>query len=145
MITYSAPDAYDQLSRNSFFFAFLHKYSLFIGSLERFDRAESVINRTFEKKYFLVKLWRKEKIGFWGSNMATWHDGTFDVNMTSLEVVRTRNHIRRFLRRSLLLKIKPNTGQMLGTTDKIERRKIWPSLKGGPFWLMILWRLYILV
>ena len=41
--------------RNSYhgiplFFAFLHKYSLFIGSLERSDRAESRISRTFEKK-----------------------------------------------------------------------------------------------
>ena len=52
--------------------------------------------------------------------MATWHDGTFDVNMTPSEVVRTRHHIRRFLRRFLVLKIKPNTGQTLGTTDKRE-------------------------
>ena len=55
--------------------------------------------------------------------MATRCDGTFDVNMTSSEVVRTRHHLRRFLRRSLVLKIKPNTGQTIGTTDKIERRK----------------------
>ena len=33
-----------------FFFALLHKYPLFIGSLERSDRAESGISRTFEKK-----------------------------------------------------------------------------------------------
>ena len=39
-----------------FFFALLHKYPLFIGSLERSDRAESGISRTFEKKYVLVKL-----------------------------------------------------------------------------------------
>ena len=39
-----------------FFFALLHKYPLFIGSLERSDRAESGISLTFEKKYFLVKL-----------------------------------------------------------------------------------------
>ena len=38
--------------------------------------------------------------------MATYHDGTFDINMTSSEVVRTRHHIRRFLRRYLVLKIK---------------------------------------
>ena len=62
--------------------------------------------------------------------MATWHDGTFDVNMTSSEVVRTRHHIRRFLRRSLVLKIKPNTGQTLGTTDKIERRKNMAKSEG---------------
>ena len=43
--------------------------------------------------------------------------------MMSSEVVRTRYHIRRFLRRTLVLEIKPNTGQTLGTTDKIERRK----------------------
>ena len=55
--------------------------------------------------------------------MATWRDGTFDVNMTSSEVVRRRHHIRRFLRRSLVLKIKPISGQKLGTTDKRERKK----------------------
>ena len=60
--------------------------------------------------------------------MATWHDGDFDVIMTSLEVVCTHYHICGFLRRYLLLKIKPNTGQTLGTTDKRERRKIWLSL-----------------
>ena len=61
--------------------------------------------------------------------MAIWHDGTFDVNMTSLKVVRTRHRTRMFLRRSRVLKIKPNTGQTLGTKDKIERRKIWLSLR----------------
>ena len=39
-----------------FFFALLQKYPFFNGSLERSDRAESGISRTFEKKYFLVKL-----------------------------------------------------------------------------------------
>ena len=39
-----------------YFFALLHKYPLFIGSLERSNRAKSGIGRTFEKKYFLVKL-----------------------------------------------------------------------------------------
>ena len=57
--------------------------------------------------------------------------GFFDVNMTSSEVVRTRHHIRRFLRRSLVLKIKLNTGQMLGTTEKIERRKNMVTSEGG--------------
>ena len=37
--------------------------------------------------------------------MANGQDGTFDVNMTSLEVARTRHHIRRILRRYLVLKI----------------------------------------
>ena len=49
--------------------------------------------------------------------MDTWHDGNFDVNMTSSEVVRKRHHIRGFLCRSLVLNIKPNTGYTLGTTD----------------------------
>ena len=62
--------------------------------------------------------------------MATCHDGTFDVNMTSSEVVHTCHYIRRFLRRSLLLKIKPNTGQTLGTTEKIERRKNMAKSEG---------------
>ena len=63
--------------------------------------------------------------------MATRCDGTFDVNMTSSEVVRTRHHIRRFLCRSLVLKIKPNTGQTLGTTDKIKRRKNMDKSEGS--------------
>ena len=50
--------------------------------------------------------------------------------MTSSEVVRTRHHIRRFLRRSLVLKIKPNTGQTLGNSDKIERRKNMAKSEG---------------
>ena len=62
--------------------------------------------------------------------IATWCDGTFDVNMTSLEVVHTRHHIRRFLCRSLVLKIKPNTGQTLGNLDKIERRKNMDKSEG---------------
>ena len=77
--------------------------------------------------------------------MATWHDGTFDVKMMSSEFVRTRHRICRFLRISLVLKINPNTGHTLGTTDKIERRKKWISLKGVPFWLLRLWRLSIVV
>ena len=62
--------------------------------------------------------------------MATQQDGTFDVNMTLLEVVRTRHHIHRFLRRYMVLKIKPNTGQTAGTTDNIERRKYWRKSEG---------------
>ena len=60
---YSAPDAWDWFSQQ-FVFALLHKYPLFIGSLERSDRAESGISRTFEKKYFFGKLRRKEKSDF---------------------------------------------------------------------------------
>ena len=110
------------------FLALLHQYPLFIGSLERSDRAESEISRTFEKNNFFggVMTERKNRI-LRIQYMATWCDGTFDVNMTSSEVVRTRHHIRRFLRTSLVLKIKPNTGQTLGNSDKIERRKIWQS------------------
>ena len=62
--------------------------------------------------------------------MATWQDGTFDVIMTSSEVVCTHHHICGFLCRPLVLEIKPNTGQTLGTTNK---REIWKknlSLKG---------------
>ena len=55
--------------------------------------------------------------------MANLQDGTFDVNMMSSEVVRTRHHIRRLLHISLVLKIKPSTGQTLGITEKRERRK----------------------
>ena len=40
--------------------------------------------------------------------------------MTSSEVVHTHHHKRKFIRRYLVLKIKANTGQTLGTTDKRE-------------------------
>ena len=40
-------------------------------------------------------------------------------------------HIRRFLRRSLVLKIKLNTGQTLGATDKMERIKYMAKSEGG--------------
>ena len=128
-----------------FFLAFLHKYPLFIGSLERSDRAESGISRTFEKKPFFGEVMTERKSRILRIQyMATWCDGTFDVNMTSSEVVRTRHHIRRFLRRSLALKIKPNTGQTLGNSDKIERRNMDKS-EGRAFWLLRLWRLSIVV
>ena len=127
------------------FFKFLHKYPLIIGSLERSDQAELGISRTFEKNKILVKLWRKEKSDLRIQYMATWCDGKFDVNMTSLEVVRTRHHIRRFLRRSLVLKIKLITGQTLGTTDKTERRNNMAKSEGRYFWLLRLWRLSIVV
>ena len=55
--------------------------------------------------------------------MANGQDGTFDVNTTSSEVVCTRHHLRSFLCRSLLLKIKTNKGHTTGNTDKMERRK----------------------
>ena len=54
--------------------------------------------------------------------MATCHGETFDINMALSEVVRIRHYISRFIRRSLVLKIRPNTGQMIGTTDTMERR-----------------------
>ena len=48
-VEYSAPDAWDMFSRKTFFCIFT-QVPTFIGSLERSDRAESVISRTFEKK-----------------------------------------------------------------------------------------------
>ena len=56
--------------------------------------------------------------------MANFQDGTFDVNMTSLEVLRTRHNMHILLRIYLILKINLNTGQTLGTRDKKENRKI---------------------
>ena len=51
--------------------------------------------------------------------------------MTSSKVVRTSHHMRRFLRRSMVLKIKPNTGQTSGTAESIERRKNMAKFEGG--------------
>ena len=58
------------------------------------------------------------------------HDGNFDVNMISSEVVRARHHMHKCLRIYLVLKIKLNTGQTLGITDNREGIKIWLSLRG---------------
>ena len=92
--------------------------------MERSDRADSGINRTFEKEKEIGEVITERKNWILRIQyMATLHDGTFDVNMTSSEVVLTRHHIRRFLHRFLVQKIKPNTGQTLSTTDKIERKK----------------------
>ena len=53
--------------------------------------------------------------------------------MTSSEVVRIHHHIHRFLHRALVLKIKPNTDKMLGTTDKSERRENMAKSDGPNF------------
>ena len=45
----------------------------------------------------------------------------------SSERVRTRHHMRRFLRKSLALKINPNTGQMTGTTDEGKKKNMTMS------------------
>ena len=42
--------------------------------------------------------------------------------MASMEVVRKRHDMRRFLPKFMVLNIKLNTGQTPGTTDNIERR-----------------------
>ena len=52
------------------------------------------------------------------------------------EVVRTSHRIIGFLRRPLLLKMKLNTGQTLGTMNKREGGKIWLSLRGPIITLM---------
>ena len=39
-------------------------------------------------------------------------------NMTSSKFVRTRHHIRRFLQKSLVLRVHPDTGNMPGIMDK---------------------------
>ena len=87
-------------------------------------------NKSYFWKKTLVKLWRKKIQIFRIQYMATWCDGIFDVNMTSSKVVRTRHHIRRFLRRSMGLKIKLNTGQTFDISDKIERRKNMTKSEG---------------
>ena len=52
------------------------------------------------------------------------------MNMMSSEIVHIRHHIRRFLHIYLVLKIKLNTGQSPGTTEKIERRKNMAKYEG---------------
>ena len=130
---------------NLFFSAFLHKYLVFICSLERSDRGESGMSFTFEKKYFLVKFDRKKNRFLRIQYIVTLHDGKFDVNMTASDVVRTRHHIRRFLRRFMVLTIKPNTGQTLGTTDNIERRKNMAKSEGRALLTIETLRLSIVV
>ena len=50
--------------------------------------------------------------------MANLQDKHFDINMIPSQGVRKRNHIRKLLSISLVLKIDPNTVQTIGTTDK---------------------------
>ena len=65
--------------------------------------------------------------------MATWHDGNFDVNITWSESLCRHHHIRGFIHRPLVVKIKPNTGQTLGTTDKREIRRNMIKSEGRAF------------
>ena len=82
------------MSRNSFFSAFLQKYSLFIGPLERSDRAESGKSQTLEKRVVTERKKWILRIQY----MATCHDGTFYVNMTSsIGRTYTSSYICRFL------------------------------------------------
>ena len=65
---YGLPGALNWFSQQTFFFALLHKYPLFIGSLERSDRAESgshildtqnpifSFRHNFTKQYFFSKV-----------------------------------------------------------------------------------------
>ena len=68
-------------------------------------------------------MWERNISPLRTQDIFTWRYGQMYVNMTSAKLARTRHHIRRFPRRSLVLKIKPNIGQTIGTTDKRERRK----------------------
>ena len=49
------------------------------------------------------------------------------VHMTSSKVVRTRHHIGRFIRRSLVMKIHPSTGQTPGTTAEGKKTNMAKS------------------
>ena len=109
------------------FNAFLHKYLTFQWLFGNIWPSCFRNNSNFWKKNCGVMRERNN----WPLRtqyMDTWYDGTFDVNMTSSKVVRTRHHIRRFL--SLILNIKLNTGQTLGTTDRRERRKNMAKSEG---------------
>ena len=57
----------------------------------------------------------------------TWWNGQIYVNITSSKGVHTRHLIRRFLRRYLVLKIYPKTGQTSGTRDEGKKINISKS------------------
>ena len=46
------------------------------------------------------------------------------VNVTSSKGVHTRHRIHRFIRRALVLKINPNTGQTPGTTAEEKKKNM---------------------
>ena len=73
-----------------------------------------------------LKFWKKLPFGevMWERNI--WN-GQMYVNMTSSKGVRTCHHMRRFLRRSLILKVHPNTGQTPGTAAEGEKTNIAKS------------------
>ena len=56
--------------------------------------------------------------------MATIHDGTFEVNMMSSEVVHTRHHIRRVLRRLLILKQKKTQARRLSPRTRLKEKNM---------------------
>ena len=98
--------------------ALLHKPQIFIGSLEisRWDESENV---KLLKRVLFGEVMQEGNI--WplrNQYIFTWKYGQMYVHMTSSKVVRTPHHIRRFIRRDLLLKMKLNTGQTPGTTSK---------------------------
>ena len=101
--------------------------------MEISDRDVLETSGTFEKIFFGKFMRERNNRPLRNQYMANLKDGDFNVNMMSSEFVRTRHHIRRFLRRSMVLKIKPNTGQTLGTMDKRERGESIDKSVGGPF------------
>ena len=69
-------------------------------------------------------------------NMADWLYGHKHKNMASSKRACTHHHIRKFLRKSLVLKIHPNIGQTLGYTTEGKKEKyyyVWRDPNGPPF------------
>ena len=94
----------------------LNKTQLFIGSLERSHLAESE-KVELAKKVLSGEVMREGNIWLLRTQcIFTWKYGQMYVHMTSSKVVHTPHHIRRFLHRALILKMKLNTGQTSGTT-----------------------------
>ena len=112
--------------------ALLHKPQLFIGSLERYYRAESETSRTFEKKLFGEFMRERNTWPLRTQYIFTWKYVQMYVHIASSKVVRTCHQIRRPLRRSLVLKIHPNPYQMPGTTAE-KRKKNMDKYEGAPF------------
>ena len=97
---------------------------------------------SFEKVLFGKVMGEQIILALRTQYMATWLYGQKHKIMMSSKCVFTFHPMRRFLQKSLALKIHPNAGQMPGTGAKRKKKNMANSVRGR-FDCWYLWRLYI--
>ena len=83
---------------------------------------------------FVEVIWERNIWPLRNQYIFTWQNGQMYVHMTSSKVVCTCHHIRKFLHRSLVLKIHLSPCHKTGTTAK-GRNKNMASSEGAPLYL----------